>query len=67
MFDDWTNLKKLARETGKEIQPLVENESKKNVQVIGKFEEKLKGYITDLKKQEFYKYDTGKEQSMVKI
>ena len=63
LFEEWTQLKKIARETSKEIQPLVENESKKNMTTITKFEESLKTYISDLKKRDFYKYDTGKAQA----
>lgn len=63
LFDEWTSLKKIAKETKKEIAPLVDSESKKNQQTITKFEETLKAYTTDLKKREFYKYDTGKARA----
>ena len=44
LFSDWNNLKKLAKEVKKEINPLVVNESKKNKIVIDRHEEDLKQF-----------------------
>lgn len=59
LFDEWTNLKKIAKETKKSITPLVNQEKGKNSVLIGKLEEDLKAYFNAMKKREFYKYDCG--------
>ena len=64
LFDDWNSLKKLSKEVKKEIGPRVAEESKKNAQTIVKHEEELKQYIALMKKRDFYKYDTGREQAL---
>lgn len=64
LFDEWASLKKLARDVKKEIAPLVDAESKRNSQTITRHEEELKQFITAMKKRDFYRYDTGKEQSL---
>jgi hypothetical protein len=63
LFEEWNGLKKLARDTKKEIAPFVANENEKNQTRIKKFEEELKNYTADLKKREFYKYVTGVDVS----
>jgi vacuolar-type H+-ATPase subunit I/STV1 len=64
LFDEWGNLKKLAKDTKKEISGLVDNETKKNNASVSKLDEDLKVYITEMKKRDFYKYETGREQSL---
>ena len=59
LFDEWVGLKKLAKDIKKEISPLVNNENEKTINMIKKFEEDLKIYITEMKKREFYFYKTG--------
>jgi chromosome segregation ATPase len=67
LFDEWTNLKKLAKDTKKEINPLVAQETVKNNNSITKLEEDLKAYMAEMKKRDFYKYDCGKEQAEEKL
>ena len=64
LFDDWNGLKKLAKDVKKEIAPMIDNESKKNLANITKHDEELKNYIINLKKRNFYRYDTGREASL---
>jgi hypothetical protein len=59
LFDDWNALRKVAKETKKEIAPMIENESKKNQVTITKFEEHMKQYMSTMKQKDFYKYATG--------
>jgi len=44
LFDEFTNLKKLAKDMKKEIGPLVATETQKNTNAINKLEEDLKIY-----------------------
>lgn len=64
LFDEFNSLKKLAKDVKKEIAPLVDQESKKNSQKIAAHEESLKQYITAMKKRDFYRYDTGRDQAL---
>lgn len=67
MFDEWTGLKKLAKDIKKEISPLIANENEKTTTMIKKFEEDLKVYFTELKKRDFYFYKTGVDESKKKL
>lgn len=67
LFEDWTQLKKLAKDTKKEITPIVASETQKNNVQIGKLEDELKQFIQELKKREFYKYDCGREAALEKL
>lgn len=67
LFDEWTQLKKLAKDIRKEISPLINNENEKTVTMIKKFEEDLKVYTTELKKRDFYFYKTGVTDSKGKL
>jgi len=67
LFDEWTGLKKLAKDIRKEISPMVANENEKTTNQIKKFEEDLKVYATELKKRDFYYYKTGVTDSKKKL
>ena len=67
LFDEFTALKKLAKDIKKEITPLVNNENEKTINMIKKFEEDLKVYTTELKKRDFYQYKTGVIQSQTSL
>jgi dynein heavy chain, axonemal len=67
LFDEWTNLKKLAKDIKKEVAPLVATETQRNTNQIAKLEEDMKGFGQDLKKREFYKYDCGREAALQKL
>ena len=64
LFNEFTSLQKLAKDVKKEISPLVDKEAKQNVQKITAHEENLKTYITAMKKRDFYRYDTGRDQAL---
>ena len=67
LFDGWTNLQKIAKETKREIMPYVQSESERNVNQVKAFEEELKHFHTSLKKRDFYFYKTGVEPSIQKL
>jgi len=67
LFDEWTGLQKLARETRKEITPIVNNETEKTSIQIKKLEEDLKVFNGDLKKRDFYFYKTGSDEALKKL
>lgn len=67
LFDEWNNLKKLAKDIRKEITPLVNQEKGKNTVSVNKLEEDLKHYFSQMKKREFYKYDCGREKAQEKL
>ena len=51
----------------KEIKPSIANETNKNKHECQKLEEKLKLFSNNLKKRDFYKYETGREMAMKKL
>ena len=57
----------MAKETKKEISPIVQNENEKTQLMIKKFEDDLKVFIGDLKKKDFYFYKTGVQEARNKI
>ena len=67
LTDDWTNVKKLAKDMEKEIKPNIGSETQKNKNEIIKLEESLKMFSNNLKKRDFYKYDTGREMAIKKL
>jgi hypothetical protein len=67
LFDDWTGLKKLAKDIKKEITPLVASETQKNNVQISKLEEEMKSFIQELRKRDFYKYDCGRENALARL
>ena len=67
LFDEWTAIMKLAKETKKEITPIIGNESDKTAIMIRKLEDELKDFTTGLKKRQFYKYDTGVQGAKSKL
>mmetsp|Transcript_7679 Transcript_7679/g.7090 ORF Transcript_7679/g.7090 Transcript_7679/m.7090 type:complete len:99 (+) Transcript_7679:1980-2276(+) len=67
LFDEWAGLQKLARDTRKEITPIVNNETEKTSIQIKKLEEDLKVFNSELKKRDFYFYKTGVEEALNKL
>lgn len=65
--EDWTNLKKLAKDVEKDIKKNIEAETTKNAQQIQKLEDELKNFATKLKMREFYKYTSGREKAMLTL
>lgn len=67
LFDEWNNLKKLAKDIKKEVAPLVATETQRNTNQIAKLEEDMKIFGQELKKRDFYKYDCGREAALQKL
>lgn len=65
--DDWVNVKKLAKDMEKEIKSNVTKETENNAKQITTLEDTLKQFTNNLKRRDFYKYDTGREQAMKKL
>jgi dynein heavy chain len=59
LVDEWNSLKKLAKETKKEITPLVEKESKNVGNAINKLDDELAAFNKSMRKRDFYLYDKG--------
>lgn len=58
---------KIAQTVEKDISGPVKNETDKTKEKIKKFEEQLKEYLMGLKKEPFYVYKTGIEDSLRRI
>jgi dynein heavy chain len=67
LFDEWTHLKKVAREVKRDITPLIEQESSSTTQSIKKLEEDIKNFNAELKKRDFYQYKCGVEIAKEKL
>lgn len=67
LHEEWTGLKKLAKESKKEISPLVQVENEKTISMIKKFEDDLKQFNAELKKRDFYTYNTGVDEAKNKL
>lgn len=64
LFDEWAGLKKLGKEVKKEIAKKVEDQAKTNKFAIDNHETALKDFHVQMKKRDFYRYDTGCEQAL---
>ena len=64
LFEQWNQLKKMCKDISKEIAPLCNNENEKNLSLIKKLEEDLKGFYAELKRRPFFQYNTGVEKSL---
>jgi hypothetical protein len=67
LFDEWNTLKKTARETKKEIALPVRTAASANETKIEKLDTELKNFQQQMKKREFFKYDCGREQALLKL
>jgi len=56
---EWNDVKKIAKDTKKEIQPLVTMENDTNSHLIKKLEEDITLFIQEMKKREFFQYKCG--------
>lgn len=65
--EDWKNLLKIAQTVEKDISGPVKSETDKTKDKIKRFEESLKEYLMGLKKEVFYVYKTGIEDSTKRI
>jgi len=64
---EWVDLKKLVKDTKKEIAPLVQQESDKNKQNIKKLEEDIVQFNQEMKKREFFQYKCGTKTAQEKL
>ena len=67
LTDDFTSLKKLAKDMEREIKKNVEQETSNNAKQIQALEDTMKKFTNDLKKREFYQYKTGRETAVQKL
>merc|ERR1711974_515875 len=65
--EEFDQLQKLSNNVEKEISPNVKQESEKTKANIKRFEEDLKQYYVDLKKESFYSYKTGVENAFKRL
>ena len=65
--EEWNNLQKLSQVVEREIQNPVKAESEKARADILKFEESLKDYYVQMKKESFYIYKTGVEEATSRL
>ena len=59
MNKDWVDLKKVSKDTKKEITPLVNQELDTNNFKIKKLEEEITQFTQEMKKREFFYYKCG--------
>lgn len=64
---DWVDLKKIAKDTKKEIAPLVQQENDRNKGNIKQLEEKITGFNQEMKKREFFQYKCGTKLAKEKL
>ena len=65
--EEWTSLHKMAATVEKDIALPVKNESDKAKENLSKFEEMLKEYFSNMKKETFYMYKTGIEAAFSRL
>jgi dynein heavy chain len=63
----WGDVKKICKETKKEIAPLVGQENDKNTFNIKKLEEDITQFIQEMKKREFFQYKCGSKSALEKL
>jgi len=64
---EWVDLKKIAKDTKKEIAPLVDQEMDKNNLLIKKLEEEITQFTQEMKKREFFQYKCGTVVALEKL
>jgi len=64
---EWADLKKVTKETKKEIAPLVASENDKNNQNIKRLEEDITQFTQEMKKREFFQYKCGTITALEKL
>lgn len=67
MQEEWKNLLQIAKTVEKDISGPVKQETDKTKDKIKRFEEVLKEYLIGLKKENFYIYRTGIDDSTKRI
>lgn len=64
---NWQDVKKLARDVKKEIQPMVDHEKENNNKNIKSLEEDITHFTQVMKKREFFQYDCGVKTAIEKL
>jgi len=64
---DWTDLKKIARDTKKEIAPIVAQENDRNKHNIKRLEEDIVQFTQEMRKREFFQYKCGTKTALEKL
>jgi len=64
---EWTDLKKITKDTKKEIGPIVAGEIDKNNQNIKKLEEDITHFTQEMRKREFFQYKCGSGPALEKL
>ena len=64
---DWIDLKKICKDTKKEIAPIVAQEKDKNNFNIKRLEEDITQFIQEMKKREFFQYKCGTKTALAKL
>jgi hypothetical protein len=64
---EWNDIKALAKQTRKDIQPLVATENDKNNREIKRLEDDITTFTQEMKKREFFQYKCGCEQALIKL
>jgi hypothetical protein len=67
LFDEWNVLKKTAKDTKKEIALPLKTASAANDHKIERLDQELKTFQQQMKKREFFKYDCGRENALLKL
>lgn len=67
LTDDFTGLKKLAKDMEKEIKKNVDHETSNNQKQIQALEDSMKSFSNNLKKRDFYQYKTGRDLAVQKL
>jgi hypothetical protein len=63
----WGDVKKICKDTKKEIAPLVSQENDKNTFNIKRLEEDITQFIQEMKKREFFQYKCGSRNALEKL
>jgi hypothetical protein len=63
----WGDLKKICKDTKKEIAPLVAQENDKNSFNIKRLEEDITLFIQEMRKREFFQYKCGSKNALEKL
>jgi tRNA uridine 5-carbamoylmethylation protein Kti12 len=64
---NWVEVKKVCKETRKEIAPLGNQENDKNSFNIKKLEEDITQFIQEMRKREFFQYKCGAPLALEKL
>jgi len=64
---EWNDMKKISRETKKEIAPLVATENDTNTHLIKRLEEDITTFTQEMKKREFFQYKCGVTTALDKL